>query len=299
MTDETDEWQPATAEDLVADAVALGVPKASPRMITDWTEYGLLGAPAFRKSTRHGSDARLYSADQRRLFTEMLKARQRSPLARVPHHTLIRVVLYIWLTDDTVVSDTQARRGWRTWARATRSTAAHRSETARQIVDQFAHPDAPYHQRRKAQLLIEQGEKQRSADWDRLYSALTEVCSPWPAAPGSRIERSIGTPILPFGVREAIATWMLNHKVSRQLAAEAVPEATLVQARAEHRVNWQSYEAQREQFQIQATKPEMFEKPSDLEEQVKQHVAGFLPALGHVLGLDQPTFAEARVLGQR
>lgn len=296
---ESDGWQPAAAEDLVADALALGVPKASRRMITDWTEHGLLGAPAFRKSTRHGSDARLYSAEQRRLFTEMLKARQRSPLARVPHHTLIRPVLHIWLIDDTVVSDTQARRAWRTWARASKSTAARRSDNARKIVDQFAHPDAPYHQRRKAQLLIEQGEKERSHDWDRLYSALTEICSPWPAAPGQRVERSVGTPELPFGVQDAIAMWMLRYKVGRLLAQEQVPEASLVEARAEHRLTWQWYEDHRQNFMAQATHPQTFAKPSDLEGQIKQHVESFIPVLGHTLGLDQSIFAEARALGRR
>lgn len=55
-------WQPATIEDLVADALALGVDTASARMITDWTEDGLLGSPAFQKSTGYGSDARLYPA---------------------------------------------------------------------------------------------------------------------------------------------------------------------------------------------------------------------------------------------
>ncbi|MEV6029013.1 hypothetical protein [Streptomyces sp. NPDC052036] len=78
--------------------------------------------------------------------------------------------------------------------------------------------------------------------------------------------------------------WMLRHKVSRLLAAEGVPETALVEVRAEHRVHWRSYEAQRQQFQAQATNPELFARPADLEEQIKQHVEGFDPVVGHILG---------------
>ncbi|MFF3457860.1 hypothetical protein ACFYXH_26760 [Streptomyces sp. NPDC002730] len=297
---EAETWEPATAEDLVADALALGVPKASPRMITDWTEHGLLGSPAFQKSTRHGSDARLYSPDQRRLFTEMLKARLRSPLARVPHHTLIRPVLHMWLIDDVVIPDSQARRAWRTWARsAGKNTAAKRSEIARKLVDQVAHPAAPYHQRRKAQLLIEQGEKARSPEWGKLYSALTEVCSPWPSPAGQRIERAVEGPDFPVGIREVVSNMMLRQKVTRRLGNEEVSEPLLVEARAEHRRGRQWYEASRSYFQERAVNPETFAEPSDLEAQVIEQVDAFIQPLGHQLGLVQEVLAEARAFGSR
>jgi hypothetical protein len=298
MTHSTDrDWQPATIEDLVADALALGVDTASPRMITDWTEDGLLGSPEFQKSTRYGSDARLYPPEQRRLFHELLRARQRSPLARVPKHTLIRPVLHLWLTDDNVISTMQARRAWRTWAkRAGKNTAAARRGFTRQVVDQWAHPCAPYHQRRKAQLLLEQGEKTGVPDWDKLYSALTEVCSPWPAPQGQRIERAIGISQQPAGVQEAIALWMLGQKVTALLRQERVIEGDLDRARAEHRRGWQEYEASQTRLRQQATNPEAFDRPSTVEGQVKRHVEAFIPTLGHTLGLTRETFAQARAL---
>ena len=297
MTDpEMEGWEPGTAEELVADALALGVPKASRRMITDWTEQGMLGPPAFRKSTAHGSDARLYSAAQRRLFTEMLKARQRSPLSRVPHHTLIRPVLQIWLNFDTVVSDAQARRAWRTWARAQRSSKIRRSDLARAVVDRFAHPDAPWHARRKAQLLLEEGEKTRNFDWGKISSALLQVSSPWLTGTGQRIERGFGLPEFAFGVQEQVAMWMIRDKVNRLLAAEQVQESALVEARAYHRDSWPRYKTDRHRLRERAINPEMFAEPEDLEEQINEEVHAFVPVLGHTLGLVETTFAEAHVL---
>lgn len=87
--------------------------------------------------------------------------------------------------------------------------------------------------------------------------------------------------------------WMIRHKVSRLRAAEEVPEARLIEARAEHRVYWQSYEAQRELFQAQATNPGLFARPSDLEAQFKQQVEGFVPVVGHALGLRHEPWAGA------
>ncbi|MBT2384482.1 hypothetical protein [Streptomyces sp. ISL-11] len=100
------------------DAKAFGVEDASTRMITDWIEVGLLESPGFRKSTQRGRDPGMFPAHQRSLFYELLKARQRSPLKRVPHHTMIPIVLLIWLTSDDIVLEEQAVRALHTHARA-------------------------------------------------------------------------------------------------------------------------------------------------------------------------------------
>lgn len=279
------EWTPATVEDLVADAEALGVARAGPRMITDWTARGLLGSPSFRKSTRHGSDARVYSPDQRRLFCELLTARQRSVHARIPNHVLIRLVLYVWLVDDTVVAQAQARRAWRTWAEgATKGTGTHRRDIARAVVDQFAHPSASHRQRRKAQVVIEEGERTGKPDWRKVKSALTEICSPWPAPDGQRVERSIGTPELPFGVEEAIRAWTLQRNAVLLLVKERIPEPVLLEARGEHRDSWAEYQARRPTFRERATRPEMFEEPTNPERSIEQQLTGFVHVLSHVLG---------------
>ncbi|MEV7069163.1 hypothetical protein AB0N97_41410 [Streptomyces collinus] len=53
-------WVEGTSADLVADAHALGVMKASPRMVTSWVEDGMLANPEPRKTSAHGSDPRVF-----------------------------------------------------------------------------------------------------------------------------------------------------------------------------------------------------------------------------------------------
>ncbi|MDX3245263.1 hypothetical protein [Streptomyces sp. ME18-1-4] len=86
-------WVEGTSADLVADAHALGVMKASPRIMTSWVEDGMLANPEPRKTSAHGSDPRVFPPELRELFTRLLEARERSPLGRIPQRSLIRVVL--------------------------------------------------------------------------------------------------------------------------------------------------------------------------------------------------------------
>lgn len=173
MTDWREAWPVGTAADLVDDARSLGI-KASPRMVTDYVEVGLLAPPLFRKTTQRGSDRRVFPPEQRRLFYELNCAKLRSPLVRVPHRTLIPVVLYMWCLDDTVVTDTQARRALRTYAQSAGiSSEARRQTTARKVVEQFAHPLATTDQRRAARLWIREGELTRRPNWDAVADALT------------------------------------------------------------------------------------------------------------------------------
>jgi hypothetical protein len=53
-------WVEGTSADLVADAHALGVMKASPRMVTSWVEDGMLANPEPRKTSAHRSDPRVF-----------------------------------------------------------------------------------------------------------------------------------------------------------------------------------------------------------------------------------------------
>lgn len=293
-------WNEGTSVDLVADAHALGL-KASARMVTDWVEAGLLANPQPRKTGAHGSEPRVFPAEQRELFTRLLLARERSPLGRVPFHTMIRIVLYLWLTDDTVVLTPQARRAWRTHARAVgRTTAARRSENARAVVDQLAHPSASPKQRRTAQLILEEGAKTGRVDMAKLTPVLTAVSSPWPATPGvPRIERAIPGPFGPIPVQHHIVMWHATLKTISQLRQEAVDESRLDQTRAAHRTEWSDYQALR----AAAAEGEFaayFAEPATLEGRAKEQVDAFVTLLAGRLGLIEAAShrAEAVRVGQ-
>ncbi|MFE5517967.1 hypothetical protein ACFQ9Q_09590 [Streptomyces virginiae] len=288
--------EPGTAEDLVRDAEALGIEQISTRMITDWVEVGLLATPVFQKSTQHGRDPGLFPAAQRRLFAELLEIRQRSPLKRVPHHTMVPVVLFLWLTDDTVVPVSQARRALRTYAQTTgRTNGARRQENARRIVDQFAHPSAAYHERRTAQLLIEQGEKTRKPDWEKLHAVLTALCSPWRSIGVPLLERGIGRPDVPLTVTDAIVIMMAAQQVTARLRTEQVQEEHLLHARAVHRTSWAKYQAERHQPKPQGTTPGFYAAPEGMEAQLREQVQAFTSTLAGVLGITRDLAAKARV----
>jgi len=286
-------WVEGTSEDLVADALALGVEKASARMVTDWVEAGLLASPEVRKTTRHGSDPRVFSAEQRRLFTELLRIRERSPLKRVPHRTVVRPVLYLWLIDDTVVPTEQARRAWRTYARASGlQTASGRLENARKVIGQIAHPEASYRQRRIAQLLLEDGEKTKQPDWGKLTAVLTDLCSPWPAMPGvPRIERAMGVPEYPVTAQHFLVMWQVHQQVTRRLFTEEIDCGVLDTVRAAHRPQWAAYQShQRPAMQACGGLLAQFAtEPATLEGQIKEAVDAFVSTLAGELGLIERT----------
>ncbi|MFD6989273.1 hypothetical protein [Streptomyces sp. NPDC059943] len=290
-----EEWSAGTAEDLVKDVQDLGVSIRS-RTVTDYVEAGLLAPPLYRKSTQRGSDRRVFPPEQRQLFYELTRAKLRSPLPRVPHRTMIPVVLLMWCTDDTVVSDAQARRALRTYARnAGISSAGRRRTTAAKVVEQFAHPLATPRQRRAAHAWIRDGEVTRKPNWDAVADALSAVASPWRARGLPEIVRGFGPPDAPVTTDHVVAMWELDWQVTQKLAVEEVSEAVLRRAREEHRDTWRNYQTVRSDWASRAgTMASLFDLPDDQEQAARQRVNGFVTLLGDTLGLARPTFDRAR-----
>jgi hypothetical protein len=311
-------WEPGTAEDLVADADAFGL-AITTRMITDWVECGLLAAPAFQKSTQHGSDQRLFSAAQRRLFTDMLQARQRSPHSRIPLDRLAEVIVHVWLDFHEAVDITQARRALRTWARgAGRAAADRRAAASRAVLAQVAHPQASVKARRAALAAIQVAEiaghdaasaqalppKQREAagatldavDWEQVYSTLITVSLPATALPAQGIERGYGLPEMPFGLDDMLAMWISDLRVTIRLAAEQVSDKDLLAARLQHRVQWQDYQAARFGWHARSMDPTLFAPPTDFDDYSRQYVKGFKTVLARRVGTRAEAEEQVRTL---
>ncbi|MFF2954945.1 hypothetical protein ACFVVU_26805 [Kitasatospora sp. NPDC057965] len=287
-------WVSGTAEDLVVDARELGV-QASPRMITDYVEVGLLAPPQYRKTTQRGSDQRVFPPEQRRLFYELCRAKQRSTLPRVPHRTIIPVVLYMWLTDDTVIPVEQASRALRTHALATGINAeARRRQSANQVIEQFAHPSATMAQRLRVAQLIRSGEQTQRPDWNALADALAVLASPWRVEGPPEIVRGLGPPRMPITTDHVIAMWEARWAVTQKLRTESVPAAKLLTARTAARQSWAEYWVDRPALMREAGNlAHIFDIPDDQEQLARQHVTGYLTVLGDVLGELRPAFERA------
>ncbi|MGW7064941.1 hypothetical protein ACWGHM_41525 [Streptomyces sp. NPDC054904] len=281
-------WAEGTSADLVADALALGV-KASSRMVTSWVEDGILANPEPRKTSAHGSEPRVFPPEQRELFTRLLEARERSPLGRIPQRSLIRVVLYVWLISDTIVLTPQARRAWRTHARATgQTTTVRRRDNVRAIVEQLAHSSATLKQRRAAQLVLEEGERTGRINIDTLTAVLTELHSPWPAKPGMpRIERATPGPFGPIFVQHHIAMWKAQEQTIRRLRHEEIDETELDRVRDIYRQMWADHQARRPAMATIGAGEfaAYFAEPDTMEGRVIEAVNAFVGTLAGELGL--------------
>lgn len=287
-----------TAEDLVADAQSLGAP-ASTRMVKDWVEHGLLARPQFRKSTQRGRDPGLFAPEQRALFRRLVEAKLRSPLPRVPHHTVVPVIISMWLNDDRVITDDQARRALRTYARsAGRRSHASRTATARAVIDQFAHPEATRQARSSVELLLLDGEKSRRPRWDTLVPAMKDLAAPWrhDADGLARLDaRTIGLPEMPVTFDYAIGLWMVKGEVTQQLERESIQPKTLLLAREEFRCGWAEYQNDRAALAARGgASAALFTEPTGSEARIREHVDSFTSTVGRVAGLADPVFDAVR-----
>ncbi|QNP71525.1 hypothetical protein IAG44_20230 [Streptomyces roseirectus] len=294
MTSWADEWPAGTADALVEDVRSLGA-KVTPRTVTDYVEVGLLSPPLYRKTTQRGSDRRIYPPEQRRLFYELTAAKLRSPIKRVPHRTMIPIILFMWCMDDTVIPDIQARRALRAWAQnAGINSHPHRRDTAKKVIKQFAHPLATTGQRRIAQQWLLEGESSRKPNFDAIAEALSNIASPWRSRGVPEIIRGIGPADAPVTTDQVVAMWEFTLQVTQSLALETVPEHVLRRALQEHRQYWQEYQNIRPKWEAQAgDMADIFELPTNQEQAARQRVNGFITVLGNTLDLARPAFTRA------
>ena len=296
MTDWEGDWTPGTAADLAEDAMRLGL-KMSARGVLRHVEVGLLAPPVRRKTTQRGSDMAVFPPTQRRLFYEINKAKIRSPLAKVPHHTVVPVVLNVWLEYDGVVTDGQARRALRTHALKTGfNSAPRRSNTVAQVIGQVASPQATGAQLRAAKKCLVDGEMSRNPDWDTVAEVLHAVANPWRSR-GCPIEIAFGPPQAPMTTDQMVASWEATWSATQRLEYESVPEPILHRVRDMHREDWAEYLRARPHLQAGAgSRAAAFDLPDDHEVHARQQVNGFVTILAANLNLIRPAVqrAEAR-----
>ena len=87
-------------------------------------------------------------------------------------------------------------------------------------------------------MILDRAMRTQEWHWDLVESALTEVCSPWPAPPGKRIERGLldrdGSPL---GIPEVIDTLKSAMSMMTALRAEAISESALETARRHYQLH--------------------------------------------------------------
>ncbi|AJF70373.1 hypothetical protein [Streptomyces vietnamensis] len=225
-----------TIDDLLKMAHNHGFPQVSRRLVTDWIEIGLLCRPEFQKTTRHGSGKRTFPLVQGHLFIAALRARRDLPQPlRYRRSVSLRIVIYLWLLGLVTIPTEQARRALRTFCQQQfQLPQGSLQDNAAMLVRLVTHPDAPRAQIRKATLVLENALATKQVRWDIVESALTEVCSPWPARPGQRIERGLLLDGEPAGIPEFVDGLRAIHQAAVALAAEQITAEQLDEARSRY-----------------------------------------------------------------
>ena len=111
--------EPATIDDLVADATSLGH-KAGHRLVHDWVAKGLIDRPTRQRVGPTGSRKPLHSPAQRLLFCELLEMRDAGNTIQ----DLANSVIGLWIAVDHYIPTRQALRALRTWYGDPRSSKA-------------------------------------------------------------------------------------------------------------------------------------------------------------------------------
>ncbi|WP_211831772.1 MULTISPECIES: hypothetical protein [Streptomyces violaceusniger group] len=229
----TTDTRPGTTDDLVADAHAAGFTRVSSRSVRDWTEFGLLAQPAFRKSSQHGSDHRVYPPEQRELFLRLLWVRERLPQGwRYRRVVLARTIVGLWLLGLLDLPTEQVRRALRNTL-GMQSTAAENCKIASALVNGLAHPSASTAQIRKARLVVAQCLGKGCWDRARVLSVLVEVSFSWSAHADRATGSTAGddTPNLGQVLNDFAGYIDSRNEVMTRLREEAVTPAQLLEAR--------------------------------------------------------------------
>jgi hypothetical protein len=168
---------PGTIDDLVDDSHALSLP-ATPRMIRDWSERGLLGYPSQEgrgKGRGQGSRKATYGANQRILFRHLLQLRASGYSVR----ELALVPIYLWLYwGDSYVDLAQLRRALGTWAPSPIMKRGQAEASADRIVRQFADPAATAENRAALRDVIIQSCLSPTPSIEPVWDALNWVFDP-------------------------------------------------------------------------------------------------------------------------
>jgi len=247
--------EPGTISDLVADAVAAGY-EATPRLIRDWSEIGLLDYPTRRPAGKgHGSRPALYPASQRQLFVTLLMKRAEGNGPRA----LAKIPVAIWVYwGDRWVPLRQVKRAMRTWLGDPRLSKRQARQTARQILNQFDSAVAtPAARRDLLEALAETGYTGR-ADFGQLENALRRVFEPG----GGTIRRAVGHPEAPLMTDSFVTGIRARLAGAARLKAGDITDAEFYFARHVHLVAYADYAMNRHSYAALAPEghPDMYEE---------------------------------------
>ncbi len=168
-----------TSAELVTEGRLQGL-SPTPRLIRDWTEKGLLGAPQRRWLGRARGSQAWWSAGQKDMFNDLLRARQHDSSVR--DAALARLPVLIWLQPGNgPVSIVQVRRALATWVAGIGQQPKSRSAAAgTSIASSLASQTAAARPRRRFAEYVAGIQHEGTAEKHRLVDVATRAIDTTP-----------------------------------------------------------------------------------------------------------------------
>jgi hypothetical protein len=266
-----------TREGLQLQAQAAGY-DVSPRLITDWTELGLLDSPrrAGRgKGQGRGNRLGVWSENQLNLLLTLLDKRRQG----VHINSLCNIPVWLWLyCGDDYASLDQVKRALDTWSDANKTVVNHKARAvAKEMVDSFSHPKAAAEDRKKfAKLVARMATEGRVPD-DELVTVMRRVIDPDPDGDGL-VPTPIGKINMPSDYVELIK---LRLRVLENV--RGLPDGLYEWARFHHLTWFTQYVRQQPQMSADRRFGQLFKTPG-VEEMMNHACIQLVSVLG--MGLD-------------
>lgn len=149
--------------------------KITPRLIADWVAIGLLDKGTPRGRGQGKGKKYLWPENQAQLLRLLLDKREEAKRS-----TLCNIPVALWLNwGDAYAPLRQIRRALRTWAQGWATVSGGRADqAAREVLEQFDHPDAKPQDREKVSQLVAKAAYTGEFDDGIIAKALACVADP-------------------------------------------------------------------------------------------------------------------------
>jgi len=164
-----------TARHMLEAADEYGLP-ASPRLLREWVQLGLLDRPEVRGRGRAFGVRGTYSSNQRQLFVALLQLRER----KARRAQLAKIPVWLWLRwGDEYAPLRQVRRALETWEIGIRSASWSKTDArAAQLATAVSAPGARQHKKRWFRTVLSDIATDAAYDRSEFISAGREIMDP-------------------------------------------------------------------------------------------------------------------------
>lgn len=241
-----------TTDQLVAIVRGEGL-SATPRLVRDWSELGLLDRPERHGLGRGAGSTAMWDGNQLELLRALLRQRRDNGSSI---HALTNAPVGLWLYfGDEYVPLRQVRRALRTWSGPARASSVVRADAAaKEVVDNLTHPSASRRARKWLRELLRELQAGTDVPEEDLLKAARAVIDPLREGPRGPVT----APLTPEAYIQTIAAITRGFEV-----LDTAPAAIYEEARKLIRANLAAYAREQPAYALDPNIGHVYEPPTD------------------------------------